>query len=84
MQTIQLNVADGIYKQALEMSERAYNKYQSESRYEYIDSIGDVIEVIGNKESVIPSKHEIKLLSESIDKENYISSEEARKLLLNV
>ncbi len=84
MQTIQLNVTDSIYKQALEHIKSFVLSHQSESRYEYIDSIGDVIEVVGNKESVIPSKHEIKLLSESINKEDYISSEEARELLLNV
>ena len=84
MQTIQLNVSESIYKQASEHIKSFVASHQSESRYEYIDNIGDVIEVIGNKESVIPSKHEIELLSESIDKEDYISSEEARKLLLNV
>ncbi len=84
MQTIQLNVTDSIYKQALEHIKSFVASHQTQSKYEYIDSIGDVIEVVGNKERVIPSKHEIKLLSESIDKEDYISSEEARKLLLNV
>ena len=84
MQTIQLNVTDSIYKQALEHIKSFVASHQTQSKYEYIDSISDVIEVIGNKERVIPSKHEIKLLSESIDKEDYISSEEARKLLLNV
>ena len=84
MQTIQLNVTDSIYKQALEHIKLFVLSHQNESRYEYIDSIGDVIEVVGDKESVIPSKHEIVLLSESIKKEDYISSEDARKLLLDV
>jgi len=84
MQTIQLNVTDSIYKQALEHIKSFASSHQTQSKYEYVDSIGDVIEVVGDKERVIPSKHEIELLSESINKEDYISSKEARKLLLNV
>ncbi len=84
MQTIQLNVSNSIYQQALAHIESFVSAHQTDSKYEYIDEIGDVIEVVNGKESVIPSKHDIELLSKDFNKEDYVSSEEARKLLLDV
>ena len=84
MTTIQLNVDESIFTQALEHIKSFVSKHKTESKYEYIDSIGDIIEVVNGKEKVIPTKHDIEILSESVNKEDYISSDEAKKLLLNV
>ena len=84
MHTIQLNVSESIYKQALEHIKLFVSNHNTESKYEYIDELGDVVEVINGRETVIPSKRDIELLSESFNKENYVSSKEARKLLLDV
>ena len=84
MQTIQLNVSDSIYKQALEHIKSFVSAHQTDSKYEYVDSMGDVIEVVNGNETVIPSKRDIELLSEAFNREDYVSSEEAKKLLLDV
>ena len=84
METIQLNVDESIFAQALEHIKSFVSQHNRESKYEYIDKLGDVIEVVNGKEKVIPTKHDIEVLSESVNAEDYISSDEAKKLLLNV
>jgi len=84
MTAIQLNVDDSIFAQALEYVKDFVFKHNKESKYLYIDDMGDIIEVENGKERVIPTKYDIEVLSESINAEDYISNDDAKKLLLNV
>ncbi|MEA3384761.1 MAG: hypothetical protein U9Q20_08860 [Campylobacterota bacterium] len=84
MKTIQLQVQDDLLEQALDYVKRFVTKHKNESNYKYIDSIGDTIAVIDNKKFVIPSKEDLEILNQPINKDDYISSDEAKKILLNV
>lgn len=84
MHTIQLNVDDSLFNQALEHIKSFVAHHKNESNFEYKNDANEVIEVIDGKEYIIPTKKDIELLSKTINKEDYISSAEARKMLLNV
>jgi len=84
VQTIQLNVDDSLFAQALEHIRNFVSHHKNESNFEYKNDADEVIEVINGKEYIVPNKKDIKLLSETINKDDYISSAEARKMLLNV
>jgi len=84
MQTIQLNVDDSLFVQALEHVRNFVAHHKNKSNFEYKNDADEIIEVIDGKEYIIPTKKDIELLSQTINKDDYISSEEARKMLLNV
>ena len=84
MQTIQLNIDDSLFNQALEHIKSFVSHYGSKSNFEYKNDADEVVEVIDGKEYIIPTKKDIELLSESINKNDYVSSAEARKILLSV
>lgn len=84
MQTIQLNVDDSLFAQALEHIKSFVSHHKNKSNFEYKNDADEVIEVINGKEYVVPTKKDIELLSEAVNKDDYISSAEARKILLNV
>ena len=84
MQTIQLNVDESLFNQALEHIKSFVSHHKSKSNFEYKNDADEVVEVIDAKEYIIPTKKDIELLSESINKNDYVSSSEARKMLLNV
>lgn len=84
MQTIQLQVQDDLVNQALDYIKEFVTKHKNESNYKYVDTLGDTIEVVDNKEFVIPSEEDLKILNQPINKDNYISNSEAKKLLLDV
>lgn len=84
MQTIQLNVDDSLFSQALEHVKSFVAHHKNKSNFEYKNDADEIVEVIDGKEYIIPTKKDIELLSETINKEDYVSSAEARKMLLNV
>lgn len=84
MQTIQLNVDDSLFAQALEHIRTFVAHHKSKSNFEYKNDAGEVVEIIDGKEYIVPTKRDIELLSEAINKDDYISSAKARELLLHV
>jgi len=84
VQTIQLNVDDSLFTQALEHIKSFVSHHKNQSNFEYKNDADEVIEVINGKEYIVPNKKDIELLSEAVNKDDYISSTEARKILLNV
>ena len=84
MQTIQLNVDDSLFTQALEHIKSFVSHHKNQSNFEYKNDADEVIEVINGKEYIVPNKKDIELLSEAVNKDDYISSTEARAMLLNV
>lgn len=84
MQTIQLNVDETLFAQALEHIKSFVAHHKHESNFEYKNEANEIVEVVDGKEYIIPTKKDIELLSETINKSDYISSAEARRILLNV
>ncbi|MEK6659473.1 MAG: hypothetical protein AABY36_07335 [Campylobacterota bacterium] len=84
MQTIQLNVDDSLFTQALEHIRSFVSHHKNGSNFEYKNDADEVVEVIDGKEYIVPTKKNIELLSEAINKNDYVSSSEAREMLLNV
>ena len=84
MQTIQLNVDDSLFAQALEHIKSFVAHHKSKSNFEYKNHADEVIEVIDGKEYIVPSKKDRELLGETTHRNDFISSTEARKMLLDV
>lgn len=84
MQTIQLSVDDSLFAQAIEHIKSFVLYHKDESAFKYKNDADEVVEVINGKEYITPTKKDIELLSKTIDKNDYISSAEARKALLGV
>jgi len=84
MQTIQLQVQDDLLNQALDYIKKFVTKHKNESNYRYVDTFGDTIEVVDNKEFVIPSKEDLQILNQPMNKDDFISNDEAKRLLLDV
>ena len=83
MHTVQLQVQDDLLIQAIEYIKDFVAKHKNKCNYRYIDDLGDTIEVVDGKEFVIPSQKDLNILNQSFNKDDYISSDEAKKLLLN-
>jgi len=83
MQTVQLQVQDDLLTQALEYIKDFVAKHKNKCNYKYIDDLGDTIEVIDGKEFVVPSQEDLNILNQPFNKNDYISNDEAKKLLLN-
>ena len=81
MATIQLNVNDSIFAQALEHIKTFVSAHQNESKYFYIDEIGDTIEVINGKEYVVPTKEDLDILNAPISKKDIMSLDDLKKEL---
>jgi len=84
VQTIQLNVDDSLFIQALEHIKIFVSHHKNQSNFEYKNDTDEVVEVVDGKEYIVPNKKDIELLSQALNKDDYISSAEARKILLNV
>ncbi|MBE9561978.1 MAG: hypothetical protein IMF12_03835 [Proteobacteria bacterium] len=64
MQQITLKIADD-YIQKFTALLKALPENKVEGYYTYVDDLGDTIEVVGNKEYVIPNKEDIIALKEA-------------------
>lgn len=84
MQTIWLNIDDSLFAQALEHIKSFVAHHKNRSSFEYKNDAGEIVEIIDGKEYIVPTKKDIELLSEAINKDDYVSSTKARELLLNV
>ena len=84
MQIVQLQVQDDLLTQAIEYVKDFVAKHKNKCNYRYIDNIGDTIEVVDDKEFILPSKEDLDILNQPCNKDDYISNDEAKKLLLNV
>ncbi|HRF56841.1 MAG TPA: hypothetical protein PLV58_05525 [Campylobacterales bacterium] len=84
MQTIQLNVDDSLFAQAVEHIKSFVSHHKDESNFKYKNDADEVVEVINGKEYIAPTKKDIEILNKAIDKSDYISGAEARKALLSV
>ena len=84
MQTIQLNVDDSLFTQAVEHIKSFVSRHKDESNFKYKNDKDEVVEVINGKEYIAPTKKDIEILNKAIDKNDYISGAEARKALLSV
>ena len=83
MRTVSINIEDSLFTQVLNKFQEVLKRENIQSDFTFVDEVGDQIVIKNDVQFVVPTKEDLELINNS-KKEDFISSEEARKLLLNV